>query len=66
MADATVSFVVQDGTSPEAERPPSPSGTVVQYATENGIVYQSDNGYAIWYNDLPQVVSIQSQVSPLA
>ena len=66
MADAIVSFVVQEGSSPEAEWPPTPDGTITQYATEKGIVYQSDNGGYIWYNDFPQMVGIDSQVNPLA
>jgi hypothetical protein len=65
MADAIVSFVVQEGSSPEASRPPSPSGTVVQYATDRGVVFQTDNSNLLWYCDLPQELNITFQENPL-
>jgi hypothetical protein len=65
MADAIVSFVVQEGTNSEADRPDSPNGTVVQYATENGIVFQTDNSNLLWYCDLPQELNITFQENPL-
>ena len=68
MADLNgqIDFVVKVGTDSESDRPTTPDGTIVQYATEKGIVYQSDNGNVLWYNDLPQIVNINFQESPLA
>ena len=67
MADliGQVGFIVKEGTDAAADRPPTPNGAVVQYATENGIVFQTDNNYRIWYCDLPQELGIDFQGSPL-
>lgn len=68
MADLTgqIDLLVKVVTEAESDRPTTPDGTIVQYATEKGIVYQSDNGGYIWYNDFPQIVSINFQEDPLA
>ena len=59
-----IGFVVQDAPSEGADQPASPSGTVVQYATEDGIVFQTDQGATVWYCDFPQTRGINSVSVP--
>lgn len=67
MADLTgqIDLLVKVGTEAESDRPPAPDGTIVQYATDRGIVFQTNNSNLIWYCDLPQELNITFQNNPL-